>query len=541
MSSSPPPSASTRLVAFARRQARAWDVWLLSALVAVCAFRAYLYYYPDEHGAVIEFMSVKLGWTRPTEMEWEYGRGIRPWLLPGAYYALASCLRLVGVDARFGIVTVLRLATGALCVVALVRLARWSAATASEKGASATFAREAMLLTFLPYWFTRTSAETVSGALLAFAWLAYFPRSGPAPHAPLGGLRALAAGLLFGLAFDVRPHTAAFAGGLLLWSLVHERRGLRHWLLVGLGAVSAVAILIVVDRWGYGRWGVSPYGYFVANMVEGVAKRFGTSPFYAYSYLLLQNPFAPLALYCELVTIVAVVRNPRQPLVWAVAAFVLAHSAIGHKEDRFLFPIFPFLVILFPLAFRPSTTAAGPVRGLRALRRFGALGHAAGAVALGYMFFVAYGNCNTGTARAIERSARPDDPVLVVEGGERPFARQHYYERAPWTVIHETDAVPASLASQPIVHLVADDVPLPSGACPSANLHGACVRRWSEFPGEDYDSHNRWLAFFESIQEGLRVRFAPSSKPHPSWYAVYDFYPSPAPSPGKDLDATGGG
>ena len=274
---------------------------------------------------------------------------------------------------------------------------------------------------------------------------------------------------------------------------------------------------------------MSPYGYFVANLLEGVAKSFGTSPFYAYFYLLLQNPFAPLALYCEAVAIVAVVRNPRHPLAWAVAAFVLAHAAIGHKEDRFLFPLFPFLVVLFPLAFRPSTRSAG---ALRALRSFGAFGHAAGAVALGYMLLVPYGNSNIGTARAIERSARPDNPVLVVEGSGRVFARQRFYERAPWTVIGEADAVPASLAGQRVVHLVADDVPLPPGACPAANLHGSCVRRWSEFPGEDHDTHDRWLAFFESIQERLRARFAPDAKPHASWYAVYDFYPSADPGPG---------
>jgi hypothetical protein len=499
-------------------------VCLLAALTVACAFRAYLFFQTDEHLSVVEFTALKMRWSQAQEMSEDYTKEIRPWLQPALYLAVAKVAELCHVDSRFLSVALFRLSTGALAIVSFVGLSHWWRRSEKAATEAAPAFTSPYLLPFLPYLFTRTSAETLSGTFLAFAWLAYFP-SGfgeSALRAPAKAVHGLAAGLLLGLAFDTRPQTALFAVGLGVWTLLRDQRSLAWWASLVAGGGAALVLLLLVDRWGYGHWVISPYRYWVVNIVEGMAASFGTQPFFAYVYLLLPNPYALIAAYCLIVVVVAVVRNGLHPLSWSLLAFVLTHSAISHKEDRFLFPMVPFLALLIPMAFAPASARAS--RWLTALRRFGHAGYMTGAFATVVMLFVAYGNCNTGLARELERWGRRDVPVIVVESLDRLIARQPAYERSPWVTVRTPDPIPHDLAHVPLAYVVAYDILLAPGECPSPKLHGRCMRLWSEFPF-DGAAHDPWLARAEGGQEWLRSNFAPGKPPHPSWYAVFEFVP----------------
>ncbi len=496
----------------------------LVALTIGCAFRAYLFYQTDEHTSIVEFVSVKLGFT-PTELlTWEYPKAIRPWVLPFAYYLIARLARFLSVDSRFLCVALLRLGTGALCVFAYARL--WRSSTASAHARGGVFAANlpsALVIPFLPYLFTRTTAEAVSGALLALAWVSYFPAGARNPARASPGPRSgLVVGLLFGLAFAVRPQTAIFAVGLFLWTLVFERRGRTWWLALTSGGVLGLAVLLLCDRWGYGRWVLTPVRYFVENLVDGRAAAFSTAPFYAYTTLLLENPCAPVVLYCMVVVAIAMVRNPRHPATWAVGAFVLVHCLLGHKEDRFLFPMAPMLAVFVPLAFEGASPRLA--RWGARLGAFGRVTYVLGFVAIGWMIISPYGNCNTGLSRAIEATGRRDVPVIMVATHGRSIARQPFYERQPWYAVSEDQPIPAHMLAAGFAYIVTDDLPLDEGACPTANLQGTCRRIWSEFPFEEPE-HRKQLTRAEAGEEWLRAHFAPKSAPHPTWAAVYEFRP----------------
>ena len=511
----------------------------LAALTVACAFRAYLFYQTDEHVSIVELVSFKLGFT-PTELlTWEYTAAIRPWVLPFAYWVIANVARFFGVDSRFLYVSIFRLATGALCVVAYLRLWRNTTAPRGEgqprAAASDVSPRprplvslpSALVLPFLPYLFTRTSAEAVSGALLALAWVSHFPagRHGATPSSPTGG-SGLVAGLLFGLAFAVRPQTAIFAVALFIWTLIFERRSRTWWCgLIG-GGGFALVILVLCDRWGYGRWVLSPVRYFVENLVDGRAAAFSTAPFYAYATLLLANPCAPVVGYCIAVVAIAMVRHPRHPATWAVGAFILVHCILGHKEDRFLFPMSPMLAVFVPLAFEGASPRLARWGAL--LASFGRVTYVLGFVAIGWVIIAPYGNCNTGLARAIEKAGRRDVPVVMIATHGRGIARQPFYERQPWFAVGEGAAIPAPMLARGFAYVVSDDLANGPEACPTPNLHGRCTRLWSEFP-LDEPAHSRWLARAEEGQEWLRSRFAKSSAAHPTWAAVYEFRPEHGP------------
>ena len=55
---------------------------ILTAIVAVTAWFSVLFYFPDEHYQVLEFLSFKLGITRASDLPWEFSARIRPWFQP---------------------------------------------------------------------------------------------------------------------------------------------------------------------------------------------------------------------------------------------------------------------------------------------------------------------------------------------------------------------------------------------------------------------------------------------------------------------------
>ena len=59
---------------------------LLTAVVIVTAWFSNLFYFPDEHYQVLEFMGHKLGITPASALPWEFHQRIRPWLQPAIYF-----------------------------------------------------------------------------------------------------------------------------------------------------------------------------------------------------------------------------------------------------------------------------------------------------------------------------------------------------------------------------------------------------------------------------------------------------------------------
>ncbi|HEV7960616.1 MAG TPA: hypothetical protein VGP01_06260, partial [Rhizomicrobium sp.] len=55
------------------------SLMILAAAVAVTAWFSELFYFPDEHYQVLEFMSYKLGITQASDLPWEFSAHIRPW------------------------------------------------------------------------------------------------------------------------------------------------------------------------------------------------------------------------------------------------------------------------------------------------------------------------------------------------------------------------------------------------------------------------------------------------------------------------------
>lgn len=314
---------------------------ILAAVIAVTAWFSDLFYFPDEHYQVLEFMSYRLGITPASDLPWEFSARIRPWFQPLVYFLIARPLMFLGLKDIFAIVFVLRLATGMFSLLALARYAKALLPTIEGEEERRAFVRYLPLLGFLPYLFVRTSSENFSAASFAL---------GLATALGEKSARRLAlAGLLCGLAFESRYQTGLLGLGLIAWlAMIARVRAPALAAFIG-GGMAALAIGVLADRWGYGQFVFPPLGYIGVNLVQGVAAhQFGREPVFAYLYLLPAQIFFAITLVLMAGMAAMWLRNPRHAVSWVTLPFVLAHVAVAHKEARFLFPL-AILATAFPV------------------------------------------------------------------------------------------------------------------------------------------------------------------------------------------------
>ncbi len=331
---------------------------LAATLVATCltAWFSYAYFHIDEYFQVVELTRSKLGEVDPRLLPWEHAQRMRPWLQPFLYWLVARPLWSAGVHDVFQLAFVFRLLTGIANVGALALFLRTTLPWMPTPEERRLHTRVVTLLGFLPYLFVRTSSETGSmGALTAaFALLLEGATPGTVWSVPAVARRLVLAGLLFGLAFEMRFQTAFVSLGVVAWLVVVARASFRSVLLVGLGGACALGLGALADRWGYGAWTFPALTYFQANVVEGAAGFFGSDPPFAYLWMLPANVFFPVVLVLLALGVLAWVRCRRHPITWATLPFFVVHNLIAHKEERFLFPIAILATALVTMAVGPS-------------------------------------------------------------------------------------------------------------------------------------------------------------------------------------------
>jgi GPI mannosyltransferase 3 len=260
---------------------------------------------------------------------WEFQDGARSWLFPGALGLLWKVGRLGGLSEP-ALLLLTRLAMVGLALLGVYASMRIAEALAGPTAAILAGLLGATFPGSLIYGH-RCMNEMASAPLLAVAvwlWLSSDRR------------RLLAAGVLASLAVFLRYQNGLVALGLLVLLLVQRRRDAVPYAVgAALGGLAGGAL----DWLTWGRPFHSLLAYLQYNVVEGKSAAYGVSPFSYYA----QVAWSSTGIAIVAIVVGAAASWRRAPgLLLVVAAFVLAHSLIGHKELRFLMPIVPLLLAL---------------------------------------------------------------------------------------------------------------------------------------------------------------------------------------------------
>jgi hypothetical protein len=191
------------------------------------------------------------------------------------------------------------------------------------------------LLWFMPWISVRDLVETSCVPLLVLAVWFIVSRDQPGQTSAY-----FLSGLFLGLAFDIRPQTILFSIGLILVVLFERKWKEMVTLILG----TFIPIVLVEGTVDYFIWGkpfVELIGYVKGNIQS--AHDYITLPWYDYFLVIFGILVPPVSL----MLFFGFLRTWKKYLLIfiPVAIFFIFHSCFPNKQERFILPILPFIII----------------------------------------------------------------------------------------------------------------------------------------------------------------------------------------------------
>ncbi|HSZ26194.1 MAG TPA: glycosyltransferase family 39 protein [Cytophagaceae bacterium] len=190
------------------------------------------------------------------------------------------------------------------------------------------------ILWFMPMLSVRNLVEMVCIPFLMFSiWLIVYNDKNK-------WVNYFLSGLIIGLAFSIRFQVITFIAGLGLALLIKNK--FVNALLFGIGALIGILLIQGVGDmlfWGY------PFAEFQGYMKYNIenAHAYPNGPWYGYSLVVAGMLIPPVSLFI----IFGFFKDWKKNLIilLPVLAFFIFHSSFPNKQERFILPAFPFIII----------------------------------------------------------------------------------------------------------------------------------------------------------------------------------------------------
>ena len=263
---------------------------------------------------------------------WDFQLGERSWLWPGLIAAFMALGQLFGSPPAAGLGGVSAL----ICIVSLAPVVcgfLWGRNVAGFPGAVITGLLNAVWFE-LVYFYTHPLSESFAAAALVTGLYLIYPGRGAASER-----RMFVGAALMGLAAVLRPQLVpAIAVAIIAVGGIRERA---HYpaLLGGFALTIVLSGLLDWITWGWPFHSLVIYVYYASKVVSAS----GVNPFYSY----LGWQWVSWGLFGAIIVLCALYGALRLPLLfWVAAVIFVVHSAVGHKEYRYISPALPFIMTL---------------------------------------------------------------------------------------------------------------------------------------------------------------------------------------------------
>lgn len=265
---------------------------------------------------------------------WEFRDGVRNWILPGFLSFLISLGSHLGYGS-FGYSCVVDLFFCLLSLLPIYFLFHFCAKRYDNKIAILV-SLAGGLWHYLVFFSSKALYEVTASHIFFGALLLYDDY----PNKSNSKWRFLFLGTLLGLVFVLRMHYA-FAVAVLIGSLFLNNR--RAFYLSCIGFLFVFLAAGALDAYTWGTPFQSFWLYFDKNIIQGVSKSFGVSPWYTYFAEFSRE----YVLALPFIVLLAVLGSLESPMLFLVFfAVLIPHSIIEHKEMRFVYLSSLVLIIL---------------------------------------------------------------------------------------------------------------------------------------------------------------------------------------------------
>jgi len=393
-----------------RKRAVLFCIALFYVIVAVNSVG---YHQEDEHYQLIEFANYKMGWTTTDKLAWEFHEQIRPGLQPLICYLVFSICNALGFNDGYGLVLLLRLLSAGFSFFAITIFIN-SYKSKIDKKLIPNFILTSYLLWFVPFVAVRFSSENWSGIFFLLA-LAVIQND----KNKEGLKRFFLIGILLGASILFRYQSGLLVFGMMLCFIFIDKVSLKRLSVIVSGTLIVLLIGFFIDHWLYGNYPITLYNYFFHNIINDVASRYGTSPWYEYILYAIKSP-GPIGVFIFLSFFVVLYYNPKNIILWAIIPFILVHTIIPHKELRFLFPIVYTVPLLLMLAYQFFQRYLN-VKLASAFLLLLLFFNAAGLIAVA----TTGASSHIAVANFIHRNYKYDKYNVILSGGLNPFVDWH--------------------------------------------------------------------------------------------------------------------
>ncbi|CAD5221275.1 unnamed protein product [Bursaphelenchus okinawaensis] len=298
------------------------------------------WFVPDEYFQSVEVAYSEVFGKGTKTWEWEPDKALRSYLHPLFYMVPFYVLKLLNLDTAWAFQFTVGLIHFILTLVADVAITQCYRRILSNKKSQDTALILYQMNWFILYCTPRTLANTIEMLLGVYA-AALYPKVAFIPLVLLAGL--------------IRPTSAIVWAPLVLQVLF--KGGFKFIGKFILISIVLAAITISVDYSFYGKLTIPVINFFLFNIYTGGSSKFGVnSIFYYLGGLVSLAPVESVLLVLLILFNLKMVsshlkwmwKKERMVITYCLLSllYILIHSAIPHKEHRFLLPIIPFIVPL---------------------------------------------------------------------------------------------------------------------------------------------------------------------------------------------------
>lgn len=253
----------------------------------------------------------------------------------GLHFFLFWFLKIIGITGAQSKMYIVRLLHALFSLITIIYGYKITIKLSDKKSATMVGLLLAVLW-FMPFLSVRNLIEVVCVPPLVYAtWLLIKNEE----KSKLGAV--FLAGLILGIAFSIRFQTILFTGGLGL-ALLLQKKFLKGIILGSGFLIAGGAIQGITD---YFIWGVPfvEFKEYVRYNIES-AGSYGNMPWYNYLLLMGGILIPPISLFL----LFGFFRSWKKYLLLFLPSFIFLafHSYFPNKQERFILPIVPFVVIL---------------------------------------------------------------------------------------------------------------------------------------------------------------------------------------------------
>jgi hypothetical protein len=255
---------------------------------------------------------------------------------PGIHYLLFLFFRFIHLNDPQQKMLLIRLLHAILSMITVIYGYKITRQLGGEKPAKIAGMLLAIMW-FMPWTSVRNMVEVACIPFLILAVYTIIRK--PSGNKEL--LKFFTAGIFLGLAFNIRTQTAFFSLGLGISLLIG-----RKWKEVAVMMTGTVIPILIIqgtiDMLIWGKPFQEIYGYMLSNITG--ATSYINRPWYNYFLVVLGFLLPPVSIFLFYGTVMRWKKNIL--LFLAVALFFIFHSVFPNKQERFILPILPFIIIL---------------------------------------------------------------------------------------------------------------------------------------------------------------------------------------------------